>query len=69
MKRQNVKSSALKSIGYNKKSKTLQTELINDNLYEYYAVPFSEFNNLMTASSIGEYYNKFIKKYKYKKLK
>ncbi len=69
MKRENVDSSVLKSVGYDKNKKVLETELVNDALYEYYKVPVSEFDNLMKAPSLGEYYNKRIKKYRYKKLK
>lgn len=69
MKRENVESSVLKSVGYDKNKKVLETELVNDALYEYYKVPFSEYTNLMKSSSLGEYYNKHIKKYRYKKLR
>jgi hypothetical protein len=69
MKRENVKSSVLKAVGYNKKTKTLETELLNDALYEYYQVPPKEYSDLIQASSLGEYYNKVIKKYKCKKLR
>lgn len=69
MKRENVESSVLKSVGYDKNKKVLETELVNNALYEYYKVPASEFSNLMQAPSLGEYYNKSIKKYPYKKLR
>ena len=69
MKRENVESSVLKSVGYDKNKKVLETELVNDALYEYYKVPESEYTNLMKSSSLGEYYNRYIKKYRYKKLK
>lgn len=69
MERQKVDSSVLKSVGYNKVLKLLETELVNDSLYEYYKVPEKEYNNLMKAESLGEYYNKCIKKYRYKKLR
>lgn len=69
MTREHVESSVLKSVGYDKNKKVLETELMNDTIYEYYKVPVSEYTNLMNSSSLGEYYNKHIKKYKYKKLK
>ena len=69
MKRENVESQVLKSVGYDKNKKVLETELVNDSLYEYYKVPGSEYTNLMKSSSLGEYYNKHIKKYRYKKLR
>ncbi len=69
MKRENVESSVLKSVGYDKNKKVLETELVNQALYEYYKVPVSEYANLMNSPSLGEYYNKHIKKYCYKKLR
>jgi hypothetical protein len=69
MKLQNVTSSVLKAVGYDNKTKTVQTELLNNSLYEYYGVPKSEFENFMNAPSLGEYYNKFIKKHDYSKLR
>ena len=64
MKRENVESSVLKSVGYDKDKKVLEIELVNNAIYEYYKVPVSEYTNLMKSSSLGEYYNKRIKKYK-----
>lgn len=69
MKRVAVESSVLKSVGYDEEKKVLETELINNAVYEYYKVPASEFFNLINAPSTGEYYNKNIKKYRYKKLR
>lgn len=69
MHREAVESSVLKSVGYDENKKVLETELVNDSIYEYYKVPASEYLNLMNALSLGEYYNKNIKKYKYKKLR
>lgn len=67
MKRENVESSVLKSVGYDEDKKVLETELVNSSLYEYYNVPASEYTNLMESASLGKYYNKHIKKYRYKK--
>ena len=69
MKREKVESSVLKSVGYDKERKIFETELVNETIYEYYRVPFSEYTHLIKSSSLGEYYNKQIKKYRYKKLK
>lgn len=69
MNREMVKSSVLKSVGYDKNKQVLETELVNDSLYEYYKVPFSAYTDLMKSPSLGEYYNKHIKKFRYKKLK
>ena len=69
MKRENVESSVLKSVGYDEDKKLLETELVNEAIYEYYKVPVSEYINFMKSPSLGEYYNRHIKKYRYKKLR
>lgn len=69
MDRKKVESSILKSVGYDEKRKILETELLNDSLYEYYKVPAKEYKDLLNAESLGGYYNQVIKKHKYKKLK
>jgi len=61
MKRENVVSSALKSVGYNPDEKLLETELITNRIYEYKEVPESVFTELMKAESLGKYYNKYIR--------
>jgi hypothetical protein len=69
MKRENVNSTVLKAIGYNERTQILETELVNNALYEYYKVSPQQYHSLIEASSLGEYYNKVIKKHKYKKLR
>ncbi|HEX8358080.1 MAG TPA: KTSC domain-containing protein [Segetibacter sp.] len=69
MKMVDVSSSVLKAIGYDEKTMTLRTELLSRALYEYYEISTQEYDNFLKASSLGEHYNKFIKKHKYRKLK
>ena len=71
MELQPVSSSNLKAVGYDSESKTLQIEFLSGGLYEYYNVPESIYNGLMSASSHGSYFDKYIKKggYNYKKLR
>lgn len=69
MKREAVNSSVLKSVGYDKKKKILETEIVNNEVYAYYQIPYSAYYNLMKAPSLGKYYNEVIKKHPYKKLK
>lgn len=61
MKREKVKSSALKSVGYNPDERLLETELTTKRIYEYKEVPESVYINFMKAESLGKYYNKYIK--------
>ena len=70
MELQPVSSSNLKAVGYDSESKTIQIEFLSGGLYEYYNVPESIYNGLMSASSHGSYFDKYIKKggYTYKKI-
>jgi hypothetical protein len=71
MKREEVSSSNLASVGYDVESKTLEIEFLNGGIYQYFSVPVTIYNGLMNASSHGQYFDKNIKKanYRYKKIK
>ena len=69
MQRINVKSSNLKSVGYDSNEKTLEIEFLNGAVYQYFNVPPEIYNTLMRASSHGRYFNKYIRnKYKFRKI-
>ena len=61
MVRIRVSSSTISSIGYDHNSKTLEVEFKNGSIYEYYNVPLNIYEGLMSASSIGKYFNDRIK--------
>lgn len=70
MDRQSVRSSNIKSIGYDLKSKTLEIEFHDGGVYQYFDVQESVFNSLMSASSRGSYFHKYIKdKYRWTKIR
>lgn len=70
MDRQSVKSSDIRSIGYDIETQTLEIEFHNGGVYQYYDVPENIYHGLMNANSHGSYFHKNIKNtYKYKKLK
>lgn len=71
MKRTPVNSSNLASIGYDTSSETLEIEFLHGGVYQYYDVPLTVYESLMSASSHGTYFDKNIKKtgYSYKKIK
>lgn len=71
MKRTNVSSSNLDSVGYDEDSQTLEIAFLNGGVYQYYEVPNEVYEGLMNASSHGKYFDKNIKKagYSYKKIK
>jgi hypothetical protein len=64
-----VKSSSVKSIGYDEDLQALYVQFIEGEIYEYFNVPEDDFIGLMQATSIGWFVNKRIKPYyDYRKL-
>lgn len=61
MNRITVKSSDLKSVGYDKTIQTLEVEFHNGSIYKYTRVPIYVYIELMGASSIGSYFAKNIR--------
>lgn len=64
-----VESSAVKSIGYDANSRTLQIEYTDGGVYDYFDVPPEVHAAVFTADSIGTYVNQVVKnKYRYLKV-
>lgn len=61
MKRTDVDSSMLNSVGYDEKKKILKVEFNHGGIYEYYDVEKETFNDLMSADSLGRYFINNIK--------
>ena len=57
MKRLQVKSSNLRSVGYDKETKTLEVEFPNGTLYHYSGIDKQTYSELMNAESIGRHFN------------
>ena len=57
MNRQDVSSSNLRSIGYDSESQTLEIEFKDGGIYQYFNVPESTYNALMSASSPGSFFH------------
>ena len=60
MERKNVSSSALSSVGYDRSNQVLEIEFKSGGIYQYYDVPAEVFEGLMSASSHGEYFYKYV---------
>jgi hypothetical protein len=60
MRRKPVKSSVVRSVGYDAESKTMELEFSDGSLYEYYSVPAAIHRRLMEADSIGGFLNRFV---------
>ena len=69
MKRENVSSSNLASVGYDAENQILEIEFNHGGVYQYYDVPQDEYDSLMSASSHGSYfYHNIRDNYEYFKL-
>ena len=69
MKRQNVKSSNVRSIGYYEELKILEVEFMSNDVYQYLEVPENIFVEVMTAPSIGSAIHKILRgTFKFKKV-
>jgi len=61
MDRTAVASSNVASIGHDEGSQTLEVEFVNGSIYQYYNVTTALFEQLMQASSKGQFLNAYIK--------
>ncbi len=69
MDRVNVVSRNIKSIGYDPSINTLEVEFNSGSIYQYYTVPSSIYEGIMSANSKGTFLNDHIKgKYPYKRI-
>jgi KTSC domain len=61
MERQPVSSSNLASVGYDPNSEALEVEFKNGRIYQYLNVPQSVYEALISAPSVGAFFNANIK--------
>lgn len=62
MNRIPVKSSNLKSVGYDEAEKILEVEFLSDkSVFQYSRVPRTTYEELITASSKGRYFRSYIR--------
>lgn len=57
MKRERVKSSSIRSIGYDAATQTLEIEFQRRGTFQYFGVPEFAYRALMLAPSKGSYFN------------
>lgn len=57
MRRLSVRSSGLRSVGYDERSSMLEVEFQNGHVYRYFAVPKAKYDALLSANSVGAYFN------------
>jgi hypothetical protein len=69
MYRQSVESSAVLSVGYDRHRRVLEVEVDGGAVYQYLEVPAREYFALVSADSVGRYYNQQIKaNYEFRKV-
>jgi hypothetical protein len=69
MKRQQVQSSALQSVGYDPKNKVLELEFRDSGgVWQYFKLPSTVYNKFIHAPSLGNYFVSKIKD-KYREMK
>jgi len=61
--RLSVESSAVESVGYDPRTRTLEIEYAGGGVYRYFGVPPRAYVLLLRADSIGAYVNRRIKPY------
>lgn len=69
MRRDPVKSSNLKSVGYDIASQTLEIEFHEGRVYQYAGVKEAVYRALLRAPSLGSYFHKNIRsQYKFRRI-
>ena len=65
-----VSSSNVHSVGYDEINHNLYVKFLNGSTYVYYNVPKIHYDGLLSATSVGSYLDRYIKKgnYKYHKI-
>jgi hypothetical protein len=61
MRRRLVSSSAISSVGYDRKANTLELEFSSGGVYDYYEVPPKVYAALMAAESKGRFVSERIR--------
>jgi len=71
MNRTPVSSSSLTSVGYDIENMILEIEFHSGGIYQYFNVPESKYDGLMSADSHGKYFDAHIKKggYRFEKIR
>jgi hypothetical protein len=70
MDRERVRSSNIKSVGYDPGDMTLEIEFHDGGIYRYFNVPADVHEGLMRASSKGAYFHDHIKeRYRFRKVR
>ena len=61
MRRFSVSSTSMRSIGYDVKKRILEVEFPSGKIYRYFGVPGLLLLRLLSADSIGRYFNRYVR--------
>lgn len=61
MKRKSVHSTAVKSVGYDPQTSTLEVEFTSGDLFQFFMVPAAVFRDFLEAQSLGAFFQAAIK--------
>lgn len=61
MRRQTVRSSNLRSVGYDTSTATLEIEFNSGGVYQYSGVPTQVYDSLVRSESLGRYFSSHIR--------
>jgi len=69
MNRKPVSSSNISEVGYDPDTQTLEVLFTNGNIYQYFDIPQTVYESLMSSGSVGQFLSKEIKgNYRYARL-
>lgn len=70
MERERVRSSNIRSVGYNPGDEILEVEFTNGGVYQYFSVSKQLYERFMAATSKGRFFSTYIRdKFKTKKIR
>lgn len=69
MDRDPVSSSLLASVGYDPDDQVLEVELQDGKVYQYSDIPEETYRELLTAGSLGRYFNRHIRGHNYVRIR
>jgi len=62
MHRQPVRSSNIKSVGYDPATQTMEVEFVSGGVHQYAGVPAAKHEAMLKAPSIGKYFHREVRR-------
>jgi KTSC domain-containing protein len=61
MRRRHVESTAISSVGYDRRRRVLEVEFVEGGVYQYFGVPADVHAKFLVAESLGNYFTAHIR--------